>query len=78
MCKSNQQIKNIKDIFNYHLSFNIVNSGLTIITIYTITNIYFNGVDPYMVALLVGLPVITLITYYENLENDKPKENYKS
>ena len=75
MCKSNQQIKNIKDIFNYHLSFNIVNSGLTIITIYTITNIYFNGVDPYMVAVLVGLPVITLMAYYENLENDKPKDN---
>lgn len=78
MCKSNQQIKNIKDIFNYHLSFNIVNSGLTIITIYTITNIYFNGVDPYMVAVLVGLPVITLMAYYENLENDKSKDNYKS
>ena len=75
MCKSNQQIKNIKDIFNYHLSFNIINSGLTIITIYTITNIYFNGVDPYMVAVLVGLPIITITAYYENLENDKPKEN---
>ena len=76
MCKSNQQIKNIKDIFNYHLSFNIINSGLTIITIYTITNIYFNGVDPYMVAVLVGLPIITIMAYYENMEqNDKPKDN---
>jgi hypothetical protein len=75
MCKSNQQIKNIKDIFNYHLSFNIMNSGLTIITIYTITNIYFNGVDPYLVAVLVGLPIITLMAYYENIENDEPKDN---
>jgi hypothetical protein len=32
-------------------------------------------VDPYMVAVLVGLPIITLMAYYENLENDKPKEN---
>ncbi len=75
MCKSNQQIKNIKDTFNYHLSFKIINSGLTIITIFTITSIYFNGVNPYTVSLIVGFPAITLMAYYENLENDKPKDN---
>ncbi len=71
MCKSNQQIKNVKDILNYHLTFNILQSGLTILTVYTITNIYFNGIDPYMTALLIGLPLITVAAYYENLENDK-------
>ena len=75
MCKSNQQIKNVKDILNYHLTFNILQSGLTILTIYTITNIYFNGIDPYMTALLIGLPLITITAYYENLENDNKNDD---
>lgn len=75
MCKSNQQIKNVKDILNYHLTFNILQSGLTILTIYTITNIYFNGVDPYMTASLIGLPIVCVIAYYENLENDNKNDD---
>ena len=74
MCPSNKQIKNINDLLNYHLSFNIINSGLTILTIYTITNIYFKEINPYMISLIVGLPLITITAYYENHE-DKPKEN---
>ena len=74
MCPSNKQIKNINDLLNYHLSFNIINSGLTILTIYTITNIYFKEINPYMISLILGLPLITILAYYENQE-DKPKEN---
>jgi hypothetical protein len=74
MCPSNKQIKNINDLLNYHLSFNIINSGLTILTIYTITNIYFKEINPYMISLIVGLPLITIMAYYENQE-DKPKDN---
>ena len=72
MCPSDkQQIKNVKDILNYHLTFNILQSGLTILTIYTVTNIYFNGVDPYMTALLIGLPLITFAAYQQNLTDKK-------
>ena len=74
MCPSNKQIKNINDLLNYHLSFNIINSGLTILTIYTITNIYFKEINPYMISLILGLPLITIMAYYENQE-DKPKDN---